>query len=331
MMLARAAGNLYWMARYLERAENTARLINSTTHVLLDLPLGASFGWANLVVIAGLDERFKEYYPEANEDSIMRFLIEDSRNPSSILSCVQYARENTRTLREVLPAEMWERINSLFLYVRENASIACRSRRDRYMVLNHIIEQRHAIVGMVTGTMSQDVAYQIIKLGRSVERADMTTRILDLNLAVQFPQDSVLHEALMERIWMSTLNTLSAYQTYRRLVSMQVRSNEVINFLLGDKRFPRSVEHCLGEIESCFKLLPKSQQLQQLAAQLRLKISQRQTDGLTAAALHKYLDGLQSELAEIHVALTHCYFHAYQDGTQVAKSSQAEIEFAGKD
>lgn len=330
MMLARAAGNLYWMARYLERAENTARLINSTTHVLLDLPLGASFGWANLVVVAGQDKLFKENYPQANEENIMRFLIEDSRNPSSILSCVQYARENTRTLREVLPAEMWERINSLFLYVREHASVACRSRRDRYMVLNNIIEQRHAIVGLVGGTMAHDIAYQIIKLGRTVERADMTTRILDLNSAIQFPQDSVLHEALMERIWMSTLNSLSAYQTYRRLISMQVRSNEVINFLLGDMRFPRSVEHCLGEMESCFKLMPKSQQLQQLVAQLRLKISQHQTDGLSAAALHEYLDELQSELAEIHDAITHRYFHASHDGTQSAQSSQqGEIEFAG--
>ena len=331
MMLARAAGNLYWMARYLERAENTARLINSTTHVLLDLPLGASFGWSYLIVVAGLNDIFKENYPEANEVAIMRFLIEDSRNPSSILSCVQYARENTRTLREILPAEMWERINSLFLYVRQNASIACRSRRDRYIALNHIIEQRHAIVGMVAGTMSHDIAYQIIKLGRTVERADMTTRILDLNSAVQFPQDSVLHETLMERIWMSTLNTLSAYQTYRRLISMQVRSNEVINFLLEDMRFPRSVGHCLGELESCFKLMPKSQQLLQLVAQLRIKIAQRQTDGLSAAALHDYLDELQSNLAEIHKAITYHYFHTHYDENPPVNSSQTEIEFSPHD
>ena len=327
-MLARAAGNLYWMARYLERAENTARLINSTTHVLLDLPLGASFGWTNLIEIAGLDNLFQENYPDANEEAIMRFLIEDMRNPSSILSCVQYARENTRTLREVLPAEMWERINSLYLYVRDNAAIACRSRRDRYMVLNNIIEQRHAIIGLVAGTMAHDIAYQILKLGRNLERADMTTRILDLNSAVKFPQDSVLHEPLMERIWMSTLNSLSAYQTYRRLISMHVRNSEVISFLLGDMRFPRSVEHCLSEIESCFKLMPKSQQLQQLAAQLRHKIAQRHCDGLSAKALHEYLDLLQAELGEIHDALTQHYFHAHHDGVQSDEKSQSEIEFA---
>lgn len=328
MMLARAAENLYWMARYQERAENTARLINSTTHVLLDLPHGASFGWATLIEVAGLDNMFHQLYPDANEESIMRFLIEDSRNPSSIFSCVQYARENTRTLREVLPAEMWERINSQYLYIRENAAIACRSRRDRYIVLNNIIEQRHAIIGLVTGTMAHDIAYQVLKLGRNLERADMTTRILDLNSAIQLPQDSVLHETIMERIWMSTLNSLSAYQTYRRLMSMHVRSNEVVNFLLGDTRFPRSVKHCLGELESCLKLMPKSQQLQHLVIQLRRKLSPHDTEGLSAEALHQYLDNLQADLAEIHDALTRHYFHAWQDGAQLAGKSQAEIEFA---
>ena len=327
-MLARAAENLYWMARYLERAENTARLINSSTHVLLDLPPGATFGWASLVEIAGLDELFGKNYPEANEEAAMRFLIEDSSNPSSIFSCVQYARENTRTLREILPAEMWERINTLYLYVRAHAASACRSRRERYMVLGNIIEKRHAIIGMVAGTMAQDMAFHIIKLGRNIERADMTTRILDLNSAVQFPKDSVLHETLMERIWMCTLDSLSAYQTYRRMVSMHVRRGAVIGFLLHDMRFPRSVGHCLNEMESAFKLLPKSQQLQQLSAQLRHKIAQHVTDNLDAVALHEYLDLLQGELGEIHDALAQKYFHAYRGDIRQYGKGQAEIEFA---
>lgn len=327
-MLARTAKNLYWMARYLERAENTARLINSTTHVLLDLPPGASFGWDSLIEIAGLDNHFAQYYPVAHEEAIMRFLIEDERNPSSILSCVQQARENSRTLRELLPAEMWERINSLYLYIRKNAAIACRSRRDRYMVLNNVIGQRHAIVGLVSGTMAHDLAYQIIKLGRNLERADMTTRILDLNSAVQLPQDSVLHETAMERLWMGTLNSLSAYQTYRRLISMHVHSSEVINFLLGDIRFPRSFEFCLREMDSCLKLMPRSLHPQHIVAQLRHKIAQRHNGSLSAIALHEYLDLLQAELGQIHDALTDHYFHAYLDSSPPVETPRVEIEFA---
>jgi len=334
-MLARVAKNLYWMARYLERAENTARLINSTTLVLLDLPPGASFGWVNLIEIAGLDNMFQQHYPKATEEAIMRFLIEDERNPSSILSCVQFARENTRTLREELPAEMWEHINSLYLYVRQNAKIATRNRRDRYMVLNSVIEQRHAIIGLFSGTMGHDLAHQLIKLGRNIERADMTTRILDLNSVVKLPKDSVMHETLMERIWMSTLNSLSAYQSYRSLVNIHVRSRDVINFLVGDKRFPRSVEHCLSEIDSCFRQMPRSQHLLHIVAQLRHRIKQRHTGDLNALALHEYLDLLQVEMANIHDVLTYHYFHAYlddpppgKDGQQPHKQNRVESEFA---
>lgn len=328
MMLARVAENIYWMARNLERAENTARLINSTTYVLLDLPHGATFGWSNLAEIAGLDELFAQSYPEANEESIMRFLIEDANNPSSIFSCIKYARENTRTLREVLPAEMWELINSLYLFVRDKAAIACSSRRERYMVLNEIIQQRHAIVGLFSSTMPHDDAYQLIKLGRNIERADMTTRILDLHSAIRFPDKSVVQEPLVERIWKSTLDSLSAYQTYRRLISMQVRSNDAVHFLLQDMRFPRSVAHCLSEMELCFQLMPKSQQLQQLTALLRLKIAQHVTADLDAVALHEYLDLLQMELGAIHDALLQNYFHAWQDCVIPTNQPQDELEFA---
>ena len=324
-MLARAAEKLYWMARYLERAENTARLINSTTHMLLDLPPGASFGWTNLIEVAGLDNAFHQHYPEANEDAIMRFLIEDNRNPSSILSCVQYARENTRTLREVLPAEMWERINSLYLYLRDNA--ACRSRRDRYMVLNNVIEQRHAIVGLVSGTMAHDLAYHIIKLGRNIERADMTTRIIDINSAVRLPQDAVLREITQERIWMSTLNSLSAYQTYRRLISMHVHSDEVVHFLLHDLRFPRSVEHCLGEIESCLKLMPESQSVQAIIARFHSE-NRKNFDSTDVQALHNHLDDLQEKLAEVHTELAYRYFNTYHEESAALKVFQGKLEFA---
>ena len=138
-MLSRVAESLYWMSRYLERAENTARLINGTTQVLLDLPRGAFFGWDVLIRVAGLDHAFHDQYGEADEDSVVRFLIEDERNPSSIASCLRHARENTRTFREVLPMELWERINDLYLFIVESAVRATHSRSLRYQVLNGVI------------------------------------------------------------------------------------------------------------------------------------------------------------------------------------------------
>lgn len=115
-MLARVAENLYWMARYMERAEDTARLINATTMLLIDMPRAASFGWEALLTVAGLDEQFKAHYEEASETAVMNFTIQDERNPSSILACIRLARENTRSFREVLPRESWEWVNELYLY-----------------------------------------------------------------------------------------------------------------------------------------------------------------------------------------------------------------------
>src|SRR5262249_19535223 len=146
-MLSRVAENLYWMARYLERAENTARLINTTTQVLLDLPRGASFGWDVLIKVAGLDERFDECFPQADENNVVQFLVQDERNPSSIASCIRCARENCRTLREILPREAWERINSLYLFIRGNA-VRALARSDRYAILNEVIERRQSVVGL---------------------------------------------------------------------------------------------------------------------------------------------------------------------------------------
>ncbi len=157
-MLSRVAENLYWLGRYLERAENTARFINSTTQVLLDLPRDAAFGWDVLLKVAGLDEIFSEHYPQADEDSIVRFLVGDEKNPSSILSGIHNARENARTVREVLPMELWERINSLYLYARDNASRASEGRGPRIEVLQGVIGRRESIIGLLIGSMSQDIA-----------------------------------------------------------------------------------------------------------------------------------------------------------------------------
>lgn len=325
-MLARAAQNLYWMARYLERAENTARLINSTTDVLLDLPKGATLGWNTLIKVAGLDDLFSKQYAQAHEESIMRFMIEDEQNPSSILSCVKYARENTRTLRELLPEELWECINSLYLYIRDNANLATKSRRERYLVLNNVISKRHAIVGLISGVMSHDIAYQFIRLGRNIERADMTTRILDINFAVSIPEDIALYEVSVERLWMSTLKALSAYQTYRRHKAVHVSSKNVIDFLINDEHFPRSLQYCLGEMESCLGVVPFSETVLNTVQNSKTKLPRLVADNLSADELHELLDLTQKDLGEINTALNKQYFHARIDQDQNQSDAKAVQE-----
>lgn len=315
-MLSRVAENLYWLGRYLERAENTARFINSTTQVLLDLPKSASFGWEVLLKVAGLDQVFAERHPQADEDSIVRFLIEEADNPSSILSGIHNARENARTVREVLPMELWERINSLYLYIRDNAERARIGRGPRHDVLQGVIGRRESILGLLSGSMSHDVAFQFIKLGRNIERADMTTRIVDVNSAVQLPEDPALAAVATERMWMSTLNALSALQMYRRHVGVHVRGNSVVNFLLKDPNFPRTVLHCLAEIEGCLSVLPEHKAAMKLVRQAWRRVEGMVLDDLKPTVLHEYLDQIQSDLGAVHGAVARQYFHLHQQADQ---------------
>jgi uncharacterized alpha-E superfamily protein len=310
-MLSRVAESIYWMTRYLERAENTARLINATTHVLLDLPRGASFGWDVVLKVAGLDLLFGEHYNDQDEASIMRFLINDERNPSSIVSCIRCARENSRTLREVLPRVAWERINSLYLLVnRRSADSVDRSRR--YILLNEVIERRQSIIGLLSDSMSHDVAFQFIKLGRYLERADMTTRILDINAAVLAPRQQDADDPALALLWMGVLNSLNAYQMYRRHASVYVRGAEVVGFLLRDPHFPRTVRYCLGEMEGCLSQLPNHIGPMRLLRIAERRLNSMQLDQLTPASRHEYLDAIQSDLARIHDEIAATYFHLHR-------------------
>lgn len=311
-MLARDAENLYWMARYLERAENTARLIIKISDTLLDIPNGASLGWGTLLKVAGIDHLYLEFYDEANENDIMHFLIADERNPSSILACVKFARENTRTLREMLPEDLWERINGLYLYIQNNLAEASKNRRNKYLFLNNIISQRHAIIGLIACAMEQDLAYHFIKLGRSVERADMTTRIMDINYAISLPEDHPLFEITMQTLWAGILKSLSAFQTYRRLKAFHVSMPDVVDFLFKEKRFPRSVKHCLSEMEACLLLMPQNEKMIQTIKVAQTNLCQHNTKITSMASLHEYIDLSQQYLGNIHNAVTAVYFCAYE-------------------
>lgn len=311
-MLSRVAENLYWMTRYLERADNTARLINSTTQVLLDLPVGAKFGWDVLIKISGLDNQFQKYHPKADENSVVHFLTQDENNPGSILSCIRHARENTRTFREVLPMEFWERINGLYLYVQRHAHSITQGRSQRYEVLSQVIERRQSIVGLVIGSMSRDVAYQFIKLGRNLERADMTTRVVDVNSAILLPADEAIAASTQERSWMATLTALSAYQMYRQQIGVHVRGYDVVNFLLNNPHFPRTVNHCLCEIEDCLSVLPNHPKPIKMARQTSRRLATMPLNELEPGVLHRYLDQIQADLGAIHNAISQQYFYLYK-------------------
>ncbi len=314
-MLSRVAENLYWMARYLERAEDMGRLINSTTLLLLDLPHGTRFGWDLLLQVTGEGGYYQTHYGKPSEEHIMRFLIADRRHPSSIVAAIHQARENCRVFRNLLPGEFWERINSLYLFVQEGVEQqAVLDRRERLSFLNEVISRRHALVGLLVGSMSQNHAYQFIKLGRNIERADMTSRIVDVTTAVIMPSDPSLHDAVIQSVWVGVLRAMSALEMYRHHVEVQIRPDRVVDFLLRDSKFPRSIHSCFADMEMALSYLPNSAMPAETLGHIRLRLERMQLQGLHPSLLHEYLDQTQKNLAVLHHSIESTYFHFRETG-----------------
>lgn len=305
-MLSRVANRIYWMGRYLERAENMARLVNVNAHLLLDLPQRVTVGWRSLVEILGSEDLFEKLHNEYDEQSVLRFLIGEQKYPSSIISVLAGARENARTIRDIIPREAWEQINELYLNARKQLQSAY-GQRKRYDYLNSIILGNQQITGLLAGTMNHDVAYDFLRIGRNLERSDMTTRIIDVRSADLLPVEGDLSP--FENIqWMSVLKSLTAYQMYRREVRLQVRRADVIAFLFRDQRFPRAVYHCLCTVADCLQRLPHNEDALRQVGHLQRMISDLKPEAIDQQQLHRLIDDYQHGVAELDGLLAATYF-----------------------
>jgi len=306
-MLSRVAENLYWMSRYVERAENTARLISVNSNLLLDLPSGIAPGWAPLIDIMGLRSDFDTRIKEPDERQVLKFLIADRSNSGSILNSLHCARENCRTVRDILPREIWEQLNELYLYAQENLNAGL-TKRGRFTFLNRIIHGSELFIGILASVQSRDEAFDFLRIGRNLERADMTTRIIDVRSADLLPDDVSDLRPFDTIQWVSVLHSLSAYQMYRRHMQTRVRRDAVLRFLFKDSQFPRSVRHCLNMLEECLGDLKNNKQPLKSVRTLVRKVDQTKVERLDQAALHEYIDDLQFNVTRLHNTLVDNYF-----------------------
>jgi uncharacterized alpha-E superfamily protein len=308
-MLSRVAENLYWMARYLERAENTARVVNVNTNLLLDLPKKVRPGWAPLIDITGSETLFRSAYSDADERSVVRFLIGDTSNASSILSSLGQARENARTVRDYLPREAWEQLNELHLFARSNLASGLGHKR-RYDYLRSVIRGVQQITGLLSGTMTHDEGYQFLRMGRNLERADMTVRIIDVRSANLLPgskEDLTPFENIQ---WMSVLKSLSAYQMYRRAMQVRVRRPDVIKFLFKERLFPRAFYHAVSEVGSCLTTLPRPDTPLTHVERIRERVTAARPETMSQEELHEFIDKLEQGLNELNATISATYFLA---------------------
>ena len=211
-MLARVAENMYWMARYLERAEDLARLIDVTTHLHLDLPRGSTPSWGTLLTLIGAEESYREKHGVAEDEGrVLRFLLGDKDHPQSLRAAVAAARSNARGFREVFPREAWEDINGLYHFSLEQLQSGL-SKPGRHAYLRGIITRVQTVAGRLEGAMNRDEAYHFIDLGRQLERADMTTRLIDSSSTRLVPREGDDGARFDDLQWMSVLKSLTGYQ-----------------------------------------------------------------------------------------------------------------------
>jgi uncharacterized alpha-E superfamily protein len=306
-MLSRVAERLYWTARYLERAENTARLVKVYSYMMLDLPSGVGVNWRQLVDVSGAHEYFDRNYRTSGERNVIKFMLCDTDTHSSLISSLAMARENIRTTRDLVPSEGWEHVNELYLFARKKLA-AKTLPKGRYKFLSEVVMRCQQITGLLAGTMSHGPAYQFVRVGRNLERADMTTRMIDVGSTTLIAPGVEL-ERLENRLWTYVLRSLSAHQMYRQYVRRRILPDQVLGFLLRDMLFPRAVAHTLGEIASCFeKYLPHSEEPLRAVLRLQRLVAEADAATLRAAGLHDFIDRLQLEFGNLHQLISSTWF-----------------------
>lgn len=252
-LLARVADRIFWGARYTERAEDTARIVRSYSDLLVDLPDDLPLGWPPLVALVGTDPRTTSL---VTESEVVHHLIADTEHPGSIASTVASARENLRTTREVLPREAWYALNGLHQYTTSEAERAV-GRRTRDRFLQRVVDDSRRLDGVLESTMTRAQPWRLWRLGRLLERGDMTTRILGLRAASILRLEALaLPDDHDEVQWMSALRSVSALQMYQRATHGPIEGPSVVRFLLFYSPFPRSVQSCLDGIRSELGHLP---------------------------------------------------------------------------
>ncbi|MBS2013486.1 MAG: alpha-E domain-containing protein [Deltaproteobacteria bacterium] len=318
-MLSRVAESIYWMNRYVERAENVARFLDVSHGLALDLSAGYPEPWAALVLASGDDETFRRAHGEPTQRSVVDFLTFDKTNPSSILSCLRMARDNARSVREVLSRECWEQANKAYLLVADAAT-----RKDALDIPHAFYEAvkqaAQLFVGMSYLTMTHDEGWHFGRLGRLVERADKTSRIVDVKYFIleQAPSDSdgraqVAPRTYDEIQWAALLRCASGLQMYRRKHGL-VEPAKVVDFLLFERKFPRSLRYCLTKAERSLHAITGTPldragtRAEESFAELRVRFARESTDAVLASGLHGFVDAFQRSLNDVGNAIQQTFF-----------------------
>jgi len=324
-MLSRAAEAIYWMSRYVERAENTARFIDVNLHLMLDLPGRNSPQWEPLVTVTGDRDDFLTRYDSFSEENVVHYLTFNSEYQNSVLSCLYMARENARSVREAISSEMWEQVNSLYLMVKE-ASIEDREHSTPHAFFHHIKMSKHLLSGLTEEIMSQGEEWQFFRLGMMLERGDKTSRILDVKYFILLPRLEYTGTPYDNIEWAAVLKSTSALEMYRKRFH-RITPREVAEFLIFDPLFPRTVRFCVKSAERSLHQVTGtpvgtfSNTAERRIGLLKAELDYGEIEEVFKMGLHEFIDGLQTKMNDIGEAIGENFF-GYTSADELDSQSQ---------
>lgn len=296
-MLSRVANELYWTGRHVERAENTARLLDVTYRTsLLPYNLGEpglawAEPWAVPLITTGLATPYYAKNPALSAESVLRFMIFDAGNPSSIFCCLRGARESARSVRGSITSEMYEEINEAWLEMRTQDYDSLQ-RIGVQEFCDWVKMRSHLFRGVTFGTMLRDEAYHFLRLGTHLERADNTARILDTKYHLLLPSAQDVGGAVDYYQWQSLLTSVSGFEAYRKIYSDVITPRRVAELLILRRDMPRSLHACMQMINATLKLLcdERNWELERMAGELHARLEFGKTEDIMRFGLHEYLN-----------------------------------------
>lgn len=309
-MLSRVADALYWMSRYRERAENMARLVEVNLNLNIDAPGDTRLQWHPVVATTGDYEVFKKLYGEPTEERVLQFLTFDARNSNSILNCLHKSRENARSIRPIITSEMWQELNRTYLYVQKIAALP-KDRRPGYDLYDRIRRDCQLFTGITDTTLSHNEAWHFSRLGNLLERADQTSRILDVKYFMLLPSPEHVGTPYDDIQWAALLKSVSALEMYRR-VRHSIQHSFVAEFLILNRDFPRSIHSCLIRAEESVRWLlegkTEGSDAYARIAGLCQELSRTTIYEIIKKGLHEFLDGMQGRIIEINRSIHDGFF-----------------------
>ncbi|MFK8079868.1 MAG: alpha-E domain-containing protein [Granulosicoccus sp.] len=316
-MLARVAENIYWLARYLERAENTVRLIDVHSRMLLDhADIEDHAGWIPVITINALDNEFAKKYDKASESSVCSFILADEDNPGSLSNAFIAIQNNLRSCRDIVPRSSYEAINGTCRFVRQQIESATVNTNQRNAFLGSVQSRLLAISGDINSTMSHDDGYRFMRMGSQLERADMTSRIIDVQSRTRsLTPANVDNMALRQQSWVAVLRSLSAMQMYRQHVRRPVSGHDTLRFLLLDDKLPRAYTFCINHLDNTLSVFNQHEKPRAAITTLRQQLNSADLEELSQQPLqlHQHIDTLQMGLQNVATAIAETYFLPPQD------------------